>query len=102
MTRPRNLAAAAGGWSARHRRRAILGWLAFVVIAFAVGTAVGQRYLTDVQQTNGQAKQALDATIVRAVLLPSAMKLLGDWNWYLPRLPERSHHHREGGGRTQT
>jgi uncharacterized membrane protein YdfJ with MMPL/SSD domain len=27
----------------------------------------------------------IDATIVRAVLLPSAMKLLGDWNWYLPR-----------------
>ncbi|MFL6034988.1 MAG: MMPL family transporter [Gaiellaceae bacterium] len=27
----------------------------------------------------------LDATVVRAVLLPSAMKLLGDWNWYLPR-----------------
>jgi uncharacterized membrane protein YdfJ with MMPL/SSD domain len=26
----------------------------------------------------------VDATIVRAVLLPSAMKLLGDWNWYLP------------------
>jgi RND superfamily putative drug exporter len=26
----------------------------------------------------------LDATIVRAVLLPSAMKLLGDWNWWLP------------------
>jgi uncharacterized membrane protein YdfJ with MMPL/SSD domain len=27
----------------------------------------------------------VDATIVRAVLLPSAMKLLGDWNWYLPK-----------------
>jgi uncharacterized membrane protein YdfJ with MMPL/SSD domain len=27
----------------------------------------------------------LDATLVRAVLLPAAMKLLGDWNWYLPR-----------------
>jgi hypothetical protein len=27
----------------------------------------------------------IDATIVRAVLLPTAMKLLGDWNWYLPR-----------------
>jgi uncharacterized membrane protein YdfJ with MMPL/SSD domain len=26
----------------------------------------------------------IDATIVRGVLLPSAMKLLGDWNWYLP------------------
>ena len=26
----------------------------------------------------------LDATIVRSVLVPSAMKLLGDRNWYLP------------------
>jgi uncharacterized membrane protein YdfJ with MMPL/SSD domain len=26
----------------------------------------------------------LDATIVRGVLLPASMKLLGDWNWYLP------------------
>jgi uncharacterized membrane protein YdfJ with MMPL/SSD domain len=34
----------------------------------------------------------IDATIVRAVLLPATMKLLGEWNWYLPRwlnwLPE--------------
>jgi RND superfamily putative drug exporter len=37
----------------------------------------------------------IDATIVRAVLLPAAMKLLGRWNWYLPRrlgwLPKLSH-----------
>ncbi|MFN8222831.1 MAG: MMPL family transporter [Gaiellales bacterium] len=26
----------------------------------------------------------IDATIVRAVLLPATMKLLGTWNWYLP------------------
>jgi uncharacterized membrane protein YdfJ with MMPL/SSD domain/pimeloyl-ACP methyl ester carboxylesterase len=26
----------------------------------------------------------IDATIVRGVLLPAAMKLLGEWNWYLP------------------
>jgi RND superfamily putative drug exporter len=26
----------------------------------------------------------IDATIIRAVLLPATMKLLGDWNWYLP------------------
>ena len=26
----------------------------------------------------------LDATMVRGVLLPASMKLLGDWNWYLP------------------
>jgi RND superfamily putative drug exporter len=37
----------------------------------------------------------LDATIIRGVLLPATMKLLGRWNWYLPRslhwLP-RLHH----------
>jgi uncharacterized membrane protein YdfJ with MMPL/SSD domain len=26
----------------------------------------------------------IDSTVVRAVLLPAAMKLLGEWNWYLP------------------
>jgi anti-anti-sigma factor len=26
----------------------------------------------------------IDATIVRAVLLPASMKLIGEWNWYLP------------------
>ena len=37
----------------------------------------------------------IDATIVRAVLLPATMKLLGGWNWYLPRwlewLPRLEH-----------
>jgi uncharacterized membrane protein YdfJ with MMPL/SSD domain len=37
----------------------------------------------------------IDATIVRAVLLPATMKLLGDWNWYLPTwlqwLPKLDH-----------
>jgi RND superfamily putative drug exporter len=27
----------------------------------------------------------IDATLVRIVLLPASMKLLGEWNWYLPR-----------------
>ena len=27
----------------------------------------------------------IDATIVRSVLLPASMQLLGDWNWWLPR-----------------
>ena len=26
----------------------------------------------------------IDATVIRSVLLPATMKLLGDWNWYLP------------------
>jgi uncharacterized membrane protein YdfJ with MMPL/SSD domain len=31
----------------------------------------------------------IDATIVRAVLLPASMKLLGEWNWYLPKFLQR-------------
>ncbi len=42
----------------------------------------------------------LDATVVRIVLVPAAMKLLGDLNWYLPRwlqwLPE---FHEPAGGK---
>jgi RND superfamily putative drug exporter len=38
----------------------------------------------------------IDATIVRGVLLPASMKLLGRWNWYLPNwlhwLPKLEHH----------
>jgi RND superfamily putative drug exporter len=34
----------------------------------------------------------LDATLIRGVLLPASMKLLGDWNWYLPRWLERLPH----------
>jgi RND superfamily putative drug exporter len=38
----------------------------------------------------------IDATIVRAILLPATMKLLGTWNWYLPRwlnwLPQLDQH----------
>ena len=36
----------------------------------------------------------LDATLIRIVLLPATLKLLGEWNWYLPaafqRLPRRA------------
>jgi uncharacterized membrane protein YdfJ with MMPL/SSD domain len=39
----------------------------------------------------------IDATIVRAVLLPATMKLLGDWNWYLPRWLEWLPHLEHGG-----
>jgi RND superfamily putative drug exporter len=31
----------------------------------------------------------LDATVVRAMMVPAAMKLLGDWNWYLPERVRR-------------
>jgi RND superfamily putative drug exporter len=54
----RNLAARAGHWSARHRRIAILGWLAFVVIAFVVGGAVGTKSLKDADSGNGESQRA--------------------------------------------
>ena len=38
----------------------------------------------------------IDATIVRGVLLPASMKLLGEWNWYLPTWLEWLPHFDEG------
>jgi putative drug exporter of the RND superfamily len=32
----------------------------------------------------------LDATIVRTILVPATMKLLGRWNWYLPERVRRA------------
>jgi RND superfamily putative drug exporter len=44
----------------------------------------------------------IDATVVRAVLLPAAMKLLGDWNWYLPAWMSRLPSLAPEGGPTPT
>jgi uncharacterized membrane protein YdfJ with MMPL/SSD domain len=33
---------------------------------------------------------ALDVTLVRALLVPATMQMLGDWNWWLPRWLRRS------------
>src|SRR2546421_302996 len=41
----------------------------------------------------------IDATLVRGVLLPATMKLLGDWNWYLPKWLEWLPHVGPGDGR---
>ena len=32
---------------------------------------------------------ALDATLVRLVLVPATMELMGKWNWWLPRSLDR-------------
>ena len=32
---------------------------------------------------------ALDATLVRLILVPAAMKLMGDWNWWMPSWLDR-------------
>ena len=44
----------------------------------------------------------IDATLIRSVLLPATMKLLGEWNWYLPQwlgwLPRMNRERREPRG----
>ena len=42
-THKSNLAASMGRWSAAHWKVATFGWLAFVVVAFAIGGAVGTK-----------------------------------------------------------
>src|SRR4051795_8784421 len=54
----RNMAARAGYWSAKHRKLAIGGWLAFVVIAFVLGGAIGTNTLSDDDSGNGESRVA--------------------------------------------
>src|SRR2546430_15014020 len=57
----RNLAARAGNWSARHRKAAIWGWVAFVVIALVVGMGAGTKNIKDEDQGNGAPRTAARA-----------------------------------------
>ena len=43
----KNFAARAGRWSAAHRKTAIFGWLAFVIVAFVIGGKVGTQTLAE-------------------------------------------------------
>ena len=62
----------------------ITGAAAIMVAVFA-GFAMGD--LVDLQQVGFGLALAvlLDATIIRSVLVPASMALLGDLNWYLPK-----------------
>ena len=53
---PRNLAARMGRWSAAHWKTATFGWLAFVLVAFALGGAVGMKTIDP--DTRGRASPA--------------------------------------------
>src|SRR5512145_1749858 len=48
------LAARAGHWSATHRKTAIFGWLAFVLVAVVLGGAVGTQNQTDADTDIGE------------------------------------------------
>jgi uncharacterized membrane protein YdfJ with MMPL/SSD domain len=53
-----NLAAAAGGWSARHRLVAIGAWLVLVVVTMLIGNAVGQASMRQVEYGTGESGRA--------------------------------------------
>jgi putative drug exporter of the RND superfamily len=62
----------------------IITGAAVIMVAVFAGFAAGR--LAALQQMGfGLAVAVLiDATLVRSVLVPAAMRLLGKWNWYLP------------------
>ncbi|MEL7155845.1 MAG: MMPL family transporter [Actinomycetota bacterium] len=65
-----------------------------IVVVFA-GFAAGET-LTIKQLGVGLALAVIvDATVVRSLLVPATMKLLGEWNWWAPA-PLRRLHHRIG------
>src|SRR5688572_1322021 len=53
-----NFAARMGRWSARHRKLAIFGWLAFVIASVVIGGAVGMKSLEDGDTNVGEARKA--------------------------------------------
>ena len=58
MERNRNIAARAGRWSAQHRKKAIFGWLAFVILAVVIGGSVGTKTLEDSDNGSGESGRA--------------------------------------------
>src|SRR5436305_7377294 len=52
------VAARAGRWSAQHRKKAIWGWLAFALVAFMIGGALGTKTQTNAQSGVGESGRA--------------------------------------------
>jgi len=66
------------------RTASIITGAALIMVAVFSGMASGE--LLVIQQVGFGLAVAiiLDATIIRMVLVPASMELLGDWNWYFP------------------
>jgi uncharacterized membrane protein YdfJ with MMPL/SSD domain len=63
----------------------IITGAALIIVAVFSGFARGDLIMFQQMGFGVAVALLIDATIIRSVLLPSAMKLLGEWNWYLPR-----------------
>jgi RND superfamily putative drug exporter len=57
---------------------------ALIMVAVFAGFAAGDLVMFQEMGFGAGIAILLDATIVRSILVPASMKLLGDWNWYLP------------------
>jgi uncharacterized membrane protein YdfJ with MMPL/SSD domain len=57
---------------------------ALIIIAVFWGFAMGDTIAFQQMGFGIAVALLIDATIVRSILVPATMKLLGDWNWYLP------------------
>ena len=69
-SQPHNLAGRMAHWSGRHRKTAFFGWLAFVLVAFALGSMVGSQEISDLDNFSGEsarAEKALDRADLRPV-----------------------------------
>ena len=62
----------------------ITGAAAIMVCVFA-GIAHGQTVFMQQLGFGLAVAVLIDATVVRTIVVPATMELLGDWNWYLPR-----------------
>ncbi len=63
----------------------IITGAALIIVAVFSGFARGDLVMFQQMGFGVAIALLIDATIIRSVLLPSTMKLLGEWNWYLPR-----------------
>jgi RND superfamily putative drug exporter len=63
----------------------IITGAAVIMVAVFAGFAAGRMVALQEMGFGLAVAVFMDATIVRSILVPSAMKLLGDRNWYLPR-----------------
>ena len=75
MKKSHNLAARAAHWSAEHRKTAIFGWLAFVVVAVLLGNAVGKNEIHGPDQFSGEAGRA-EQTLYDSGLRPNTEHVL--------------------------
>jgi uncharacterized membrane protein YdfJ with MMPL/SSD domain len=63
----------------------IITGAALIIVAVFIGFAMGDLVMFQQMGFGVAVALLIDATIIRSVLLPAAMRLLGRWNWYLPR-----------------